>query len=54
MEDRSSPPDVFLRKDALEICSKFTGEQPCRSMISFIYLFIIYLFITFFRVDKIK
>ena len=32
---RSSYPRVFLGKGALEIiCSKFTGEHPCRSMIS--------------------
>ena len=31
---RSSPSEVFLGKDALEICSKFTGEHPCRSVIS--------------------
>ena len=27
---RSNPPEVFLRKGVLKICSKFTGEQPCR------------------------
>ena len=26
--------EVFLEKGALEICSKFTGEHPCRSVIS--------------------
>ena len=31
---RSSHPKVFLRKGALKICSKFTGEHPCRSAIS--------------------
>ena len=31
---RSSRPQVFLRKGALKICSKFTGEHPCRSAIS--------------------
>ena len=31
---RSSPPDVFLGKGALKICNKFTGEHPCRSVIS--------------------
>ena len=31
---RSSHPEVFLGKGALEICSKFTGEHPCRSAIS--------------------
>ena len=25
---------MFLRKGALKICSKFTGEHPCRSVIS--------------------
>ena len=31
---RSSHPEVFLRKGILKICSKFTGEHPCRSVIS--------------------
>ena len=31
---RSSRPEVFLEKDVLKICSKFTGEHPCRSVIS--------------------
>ena len=31
---RSSPPEVFLGKGLLKICSKFTGEHPCRSVIS--------------------
>ena len=31
---RSSHPEVFLRKGVLKICSKFTGENPCRSSIS--------------------
>ena len=31
---RRSRPDVFLEKGVLEICSKFTGEHPCRSPIS--------------------
>ena len=30
---RSSRPEVFLRKGILKICSKFTGERPCRSVI---------------------
>ena len=30
----SSRPEVFLRKAVLKICSKFTGEHPCRSVIS--------------------
>ena len=31
---RSSPPEVFLGKGVLKICSKFTGEKTCRSAIS--------------------
>ena len=31
---RSSPPEVFLGKGGLKICSKLTGEHPCRSLIS--------------------
>ena len=31
---RSSLPQVFSGKDVLKICSKFTGEQPCQSVIS--------------------
>ena len=31
---RNSPPEVFLRKDVLKKCSKFTGENPYRSAIS--------------------
>ena len=31
---RSSPPEVFLGKGVLKICSKFTEEHPCRSAIS--------------------
>ena len=31
---RSSHPEVFMRKGVLKICSKFTGEHPCRSVIS--------------------
>ena len=27
-------PKMFLVKDVLKICSKFTGEHPCRSVIS--------------------
>ena len=30
----SSYPEVFLGKGVLKICSKFTGEDPCRSAIS--------------------
>ena len=32
--DRSSPSEVFLREGVKKICSKFTGEHPCRSAIS--------------------
>ena len=31
---RSSPLEAFLGKDVLKKCSKFTGEHPCRSVIS--------------------
>ena len=31
---RSSRSEVFLRKSVLKICSKFTGEHPCCSVIS--------------------
>ena len=31
---RSSCLEVFLRKGVLKICSKFTGEHPCRSTTS--------------------
>ena len=31
---RSSPPEVFLGKGVLNICSKFTGKHPCRTAIS--------------------
>ena len=31
---RSSHPEVFLSKGVLKICSKFTGEHPCQSVIS--------------------
>ena len=27
-------PEAFLRKSVLKICSKFTGQHPCRSVIS--------------------
>ena len=30
----SSHSEVFLRKGVLKICSKFTGEHPCQSVIS--------------------
>ena len=32
--ERSSRPEVFFRKGVLKICSKFTGEHACRSVIS--------------------
>ena len=31
---RKSHPEVFLGKGVLIICNKFTGEHPCRSVIS--------------------
>ena len=31
---RSNHPEVFLEKSVLKICTKFTGEHPCRSVIS--------------------
>ena len=31
---RNSPPQEFSRKGVLKICSRFTGEQPCRRVIS--------------------
>ena len=31
---RSNSPEVFLGKGVLKTCSKFTGEHPCRSVIS--------------------
>ena len=31
---RRSHPEVFLGKGILKICSKFTGEHPCRRVIS--------------------
>ena len=31
---RRIPPEVFLGKGVLKICSKFTGEHPCPSAIS--------------------
>ena len=31
---RNSPPYVFWEKEVLKICSKFTGEPPCRNVIS--------------------
>ena len=30
----SSPPFVLLGKNVLKICCKFTGEHPCKSLIS--------------------
>ena len=31
---RSIPREVFFKKGVLKICSKFTGEYPCRSAVS--------------------
>ena len=36
---RGSCPEVFLEKGALKICSKFTGEHPCRNVITIKLLF---------------
>ena len=36
--DRGSHPEVFLGKSVLKICSKFTGEHPCRSVIKLLYI----------------
>ena len=30
---RSSPPELIFGKSVLKICSKFTGEHPCQSVI---------------------
>ena len=32
--NKSSHPEMFLRKGVLKICSKVTGEHPCGSAIS--------------------
>ena len=32
--DRSSRPEVFIRKGVLKLCRKFTGEHPYQSVIS--------------------
>ena len=34
IEVRSSPPEVFLCKGVLKICSKFAGKPPCWCVIS--------------------
>ena len=34
MRYRKSPPEVFIEKGVLKICSKFSGEHPCRGAIS--------------------
>ena len=31
---KCSPPEVFIGKGVLKMCSKVTGEHPCQSMIS--------------------
>ena len=33
-QSRSSRPEMFIGKDVLKKCRKFTGEHPCRSAIS--------------------
>ena len=35
---RSSHPEMFVKNGALKICSKFTGEHLCRSVISIMLL----------------
>ena len=35
---RSSPSEVFLGKDALKICNRFTGDHPCHSVPLLIFL----------------
>ena len=39
---RNRPPKVFLGKGVLKLCSKFTREHPCRSVISINLLWISY------------
>ena len=31
---QSIPPEMFLGKNVMKICSKFTGEHQCQSVIS--------------------
>ena len=31
---RNSSPQVFLGKSVLKLCRKFTGEQPCQTVVS--------------------
>ena len=38
---QKSRPEVFLRKGVLKICSKFTWEHPCQSVVSVKLLWII-------------
>ena len=45
-DDRSSPPEVFLEKGVLKLYRKFTGEHPCRSVISIKLLFCNFIEIT--------
>ena len=33
-KSRDSPPVLFSGKSVLKICSKFTREHPCRSVVS--------------------
>ena len=39
MKPKSCHPEVFLKRAVLKISSKFTGEHPCRSVISIKLLF---------------
>ena len=46
---RSSPPELFLGKGVLEICRKFTGEDPRTSAWVFFCAFAAYFQNTFFK-----
>ena len=43
---RGSLPEVFLGKVVLKICSIFTGQHPCRSLISINLLNLLHIFRT--------
>ena len=38
LQSEAVPLEVFLGKHVLKICSKFTGEHPCQSVISLKFL----------------
>ena len=45
---RSIPPEVFLVKCVLKICSKFTGDHPCRCVISIkLHLHVAFIFLPY-------